>query len=230
MESRRWQNTNCIYRLSVESRQQIVLMAFAACLRRRLLLRETSASAGVILFSKEVDLLITRKEKERWIEDLADDLRQANLIIATDYRGLDVAGINTLRKTLRAEQCRYQVTKNTLTRLACRRAGLESLEIYLTGPTALAFTSADPVAAARLLLRFSGDNKTFAIKGGLLEGLVLEPDKIKELGQIPSREILYARLCGGLQAPIYGFASVLRGNISKLVYALEAVRQKKESA
>ena len=182
------------------------------------------------MFSKEVDLLITRKEKERWIEDIANDLRQANLIIVTDYRGLDVAGINTLRRTLRAERCRYQVTKNTLTRLACRRAGLESLEKYLTGPTALAFTSDDPVAAARMLLRFSGEYKTFAIKGGLLEGQVLEPNKIKELGQLPSREILYARLCGGLQAPIYGFASVLQGNISKLVYALEAVRQKKESA
>ncbi len=174
--------------------------------------------------------MITRKEKERRIKAIADDLQQASLIVITDYRGLNVAGISSLRKSLRAEQCRYQVTKNTLTRLACRQAGLESLENYLTGPTAIAFTSADPVAAAQALLKFSGEYKTFAIKGGILEGQLLEPDKIKALGQIPPREILYAKICGGFQAPIYGLAGALQGTISKLVYALEAVRQQKESA
>jgi len=174
--------------------------------------------------------LITRKEKERRINAIADDLKQANLIIITDYRGLNVAGINSLRRNLRAEECRYQVTKNTLTRLACRKVGLEDLEKYLFGPTAIAFTSSDPVATAQVLLKFSGEHKTFAIKGGILEGQLLEPDKIKALGQIPPREILYAKLCGGFQAPIYGLAGALQGTISKLVYALEAVRRQRESA
>ncbi len=174
--------------------------------------------------------MITRKEKERRIKAIAEDLQQAGLIVFTDYRGLDVTGISSLRKNLRIEQCRYRVIKNTLTRLACRQAGLENLESYLTGPTAIAFTSADPVAAARVLLGFSGEHKTFIIKGGMLEGQLLAPERVKELGQIPPREILYARICGGFQAPIYGLATVLQGTISKLVYALEAVRGQKESA
>ena len=179
---------------------------------------------------QEVDRVITREEKERRVKSIAQDLQQANLVVFTDYRGLNVTGISNLRNSLRAEKCRYRVVKNTLTRLACRQVGLESLEQHLTGPTAVAFSSADPVAAARALLKFSNENKTFAIKGGMLEGQLLAPDKIKELGQIPPQEILYAQVCGGFQAPIQGLASALQGTLSKLVYALEAVRQQKESA
>jgi len=198
------------------------------------LLEEKAAHKGDFCFCgshfvlKEVDQLITRKEKEQMVEAVTDDLKQASLIVITDYRGLNVDGISNLRNSLRAEQCLYRVTKNTLTRLACRRAGLEALEQYLTGPTAIAFTRADPVTAARILIRFSGENKTFSIKGGILEGQLLSPDKLKELGLIPPRAILYAKILGGFQAPIYNLVGTLNGTILKLVYAMEAVRRQKE--
>lgn len=174
--------------------------------------------------------MITKKAKEKIVDGVAGELAQAGLIIVTDYRGLNVAGITTLRRRLREEQCRYMVTKNTLTRLACRRVGLENLEQFLEGPTALAYTSADPVAAARVFLKFGKEFEAFSIRGGVLSGQVLLPEQIRALGEIPPREVLLARVCGGFQAPIYGLANVLQGNLRQLVYAFDAVRRLKETA
>ena len=174
--------------------------------------------------------MITKKEKEKLVEQIARELEQAELIIATDYRGLNVSGITNLRRRLRDEKCSYKVTKNTLTKLACRKIGLEALEQLLEGPTALAYTSTDPVAAAQVFIKFGKEYETFSIKGGLLAGQLLQPHQVKALGEIPPREVLLARVCSGFQAPIYGLASVLQGNLRQLVYALDAVRQQKESA
>ena len=174
--------------------------------------------------------MITRKEKEGMGDQIARELEQAELIIATDYRGLNVAALNDLRRQLKAEQCKYKITKNTLTRLACRKARLEALEPLLEGPTALAYTSADPVAAARVFLKFTKENEILNIKGGLLDGQALPPSQIKALGEIPPREVLLSQICRGFQAPIYGLASVLHGNLRRLVYALDAVRRQKETA
>lgn len=174
--------------------------------------------------------MITRKEKEKLVEQIAHELDQAELIIATDYRGLTVAGISNLRQRLRAEQCHYKVTKNTLTRLACRKIGLEVMDPLLEGPTALAYTSGDPVAAAQVFIKFAKEYEALSVKGGLLAGQLLQPEQVKALGEIPPREVLLARVCSGFQAPIYGLASVLHGNLRQLVYAFDAVRKLKESA
>lgn len=174
--------------------------------------------------------MITRKHKEKIVDDIARELEVAELIIATDYRGLTVSAITALRRRLREEQCRYRVSKNTLTKLACRRAGLEKLEQFLAGPTAIAYTSADPVGAAKVLLKFGKENEALEFKGGLLSGQLITPDQFKELGDIPPREVLLARVCSGFQAPIFCLVNVLQGNIRGLVYALEAVRAQKESA
>lgn len=174
--------------------------------------------------------MITRKAKEEFVEEIARDLEQAELIILTDYRGLNVASVTDLRRRLKAEQCQYRVVKNTLTRLACQKIGLDGLEEYLEGPTAIAYTAADPVGAARVFLEFSREHEALSVKGGLLSGQLLEPEQIKALGEIPPREILLARVCGGFQAPLAGLVNVLQGNIRQLVYALDAVRRLKESA
>ena len=174
--------------------------------------------------------MITRKEKEAFVNSIAEDLKEAELLIVTDYRGLNVAAISSLRGKLREENCSYKVTKNTLTRLACRKVGLEELEQFLDGPTAIAYSSDDPVSAAKVFLEFSKDNEALNIKGGLLSGQILEPQDIKALGEIPPREVLLAKVCGGFQAPISGLVNALQGNIRQLVYALDAVRQQKETA
>ncbi len=138
--------------------------------------------------------------------------------------------INGLRKSLQQEGCQYRIVKNTLTRLACRRIGLESLEQFLEGPTAIAYSDGDPINAARIFLQFGKEHEHFSIRGGLLDGRQLDPAQIKLLGEIPSKEVLLARVCGGFQAPLFGLVSVLQGNLRKLVFALEEVRRLKESA
>lgn len=174
--------------------------------------------------------MITRKDKEKFVEEMARELEAAGLVIVADYRGLNVAAVTELRRQLKAEGCSYRVVKNTLTRLACRKVELTVLEPFLEGPTALAYTSADPVGAARVFMNFGRDHEVLSVKGGILSGKTLTPEEVKALGEIPPREILLARVCGAFQAPLSGLANVLQGNIRKLVYALDAVGRLKESA
>jgi large subunit ribosomal protein L10 len=174
--------------------------------------------------------LITRKMKEKMLEEITEDLKQAELVIVTDYRGLNVKNINSLRGKLRIEKCRYRITKNTMNRLACRQAGFEQLESLFEGPTAIAYSSADPVAAAKIFIDFARENEALVVKGGMLSGQMLDPASIKALGEIPPREVLLARVVGGFQSPISGLVGVLQGTLRQLVYTVDAVRQQKESA
>lgn len=164
------------------------------------------------------------------LAQIIEDLKGAELVVITDYRGLNVQAINRLRGSLRNEQCRYRITKNTMNRLACRQAGYEQLEELFIGPTAVAYSSADPVAAAKVFNEFGKENEALVVKGGMLSGQLLDPAQIKALGEIPPREVLLGKAAAGFQAPIYNLVSVLHGNLRKLVYAVDAVRQQKESA
>lgn len=174
--------------------------------------------------------MLTKKAKEKMLEEVTAELKKAELVIISDYRGLNVKAINDLRGKLRNEQCRYKITKNTMNRLACRQAGVESLEPLFEGPTAIAYSSADPVAAAKVFNEFAKENEALVVKGGLLSGQVLDAAGVKALGDIPPREVLLAQVVGGFQAPIAGLAGVLSGTLRSLVYAVDAVRQHKESA
>jgi large subunit ribosomal protein L10 len=174
--------------------------------------------------------LLTKKAKEKMLEEVTAELKQAELVIVSDYRGLNVKAINDLRGKLRNEQCRYKITKNTMNRLACRQAGVESLEPLFEGPTAIAYSSADPVAAAKVFNEFAKENEALVVKGGLLSGQVLDAAGVKALGDIPPREVLLARVVGGFQSPIAGLVGVLSGTLRSLVYTVDAVRQQKESA
>ncbi len=174
--------------------------------------------------------MITREAKEKMMEEITEELKQAELVVVTNYRGLNVQSINKLRGELRKEDCRYKITKNTMNRLACRKAGFDELESFFEGPVAIAYSSADPVAAARVFKDFVKENEALEIKGGMLSGQLLDPAAIKALGDIPSREVLLARVVGGFQAPISGLVGALHGNLRNLAYALDAVRQQKESA
>jgi large subunit ribosomal protein L10 len=174
--------------------------------------------------------LLTKKAKEKMLEEVAAELKKAELVIVSDYRGLNVKAINDLRGKLRSEQCLYKITKNTMNRLACRQAGVESLEPLFEGPTAIAYSSADPVAAAKVFNEFAKENEALVVKGGLLSGQVLDAAGIKALGDIPPREILLAQVVGGFQAPISGLVGALSGTLRSLVYTVDAVRQQKESA
>lgn len=173
---------------------------------------------------------MARPEKEAMVAELKEKLDQARAAIITDYRGLNVAALTELRRRMREQGLEYKVVKNTLTRFAARELGLDDLEPYLEGPTAIAFSYEDPVAPAKVIMGFAKEHKQLEIKAGLLRGKVIRPEGVKELADLPPREILLAQVLGGLQAPIAGLANVLNGVPRSLVYALEAIRKQKEAA
>ncbi|BAF58489.1 MAG: 50S ribosomal protein L10 [Pelotomaculum sp.] len=169
---------------------------------------------------------ITRAEKEAIIQELKEKFKEARVAVLADYRGLNVAEATRLRRRLREAGCEFKVAKNTLTGLAARQAGLEGLDPYLEGPIAIAF-GVDPVAPAKVLSDFIRETRKMEIKAGVLEGTIIDARRVRDLADLPPREVLLARVLGGMQAPLYGFAGALQGTLRKFIYALEAIRKQK---
>ncbi|MFS0840770.1 50S ribosomal protein L10 [Paenibacillus sp. 1P03SA] len=157
-------------------------------------------------------------EKEQIVSDLSDKLRASSCTIVTDYRGLNVAQVTELRKQLREAGVEFQVLKNSMVRRATANAELTELDAHLTGPTAIAFSKDDVVAAAKILNNFSKKNESLSIKAGVVEGKVVDVTQIKALADLPSREGLLSMLLSVLQAPVRNFA-----------LAVKAVAEKQES-
>ncbi len=172
-----------------------------------------------------------RTEKKEIVKELKDKLLATKGAVLTNYRGLTVAMDTKMRRKLREAGVEYRVVKNTMTRIAAHDAGIDGLDKYLEGPTAIALSETDPVVPAKVLADFIRENKLQAleIKAGLVEGKVVDANGVKALASLPPREVLIAQLLGTMQAPIAGFVRVLGGVPSNLVYALEAIRKQKEA-
>lgn len=170
---------------------------------------------------------MNRDSKEQLIAELAEKLAKTKAAFLADYRGLTVEQVNTLRGELRKTGAEYRVVKNTLLRLASRDTGVACLDQYLAGPTAIAIAPGDPVASAKVLSEFAKTNVKFELKGGALDGKVLSVDDIKALADLPSREVLLARLLGSLNAPASNFVGVLAAVPRSLVQVLAAIQDKK---
>lgn len=168
------------------------------------------------------------EEKQKVVDDIRQKIEGSTGIIIADYRGLTVSQVTNLRVELREAGVEYRVLKNTMVSRAADEIGLQGLETFLKGPTAIAF-SPDPVMPAKILMEYSKKNKNLKIKAGIIEGIVVGPEMIKELAGLPSREVLLSQVLAGLQAPIQGMVNVLQGPIRKLGYALEEVRKVKEA-
>ena len=171
-----------------------------------------------------------RAEKGTSIAEFREKLSGVRGAVLTDFRGLSVADITELRSLLRKSEVEYKVVKNTLARLAVKDTGLEGLAAYFEGPTAIAISRKDAVAASKVLTTWGKSRPTFTIKGGVVEGRVVGPAEIAELAAVPPREVLLARMAGALQAPITGLVRVLAVHLLGLACALDQVRQKKEGA
>jgi len=184
----------------------------------------------VFAYEGGVQVLGNNKElKQQIVSEIKAKFENSSSVVLTDYRGLNVAQVTELRKKMREAGVEYRVLKNTMIRFAAHELGLEGLDPYLEGPTAVAF-SADPVAPAKIIYDFAKDNKQLEIKVGVLDGKVIDVAQVKALAELPSREELLAKVLGGMQAPLYGLASVLSGTLRSFVYALDAVRKQKEEA
>jgi large subunit ribosomal protein L10 len=154
-------------------------------------------------------------EKQQTVAEVADKLKNSASTVLADYRGLNVAQVTELRKRLREAGVEFQVIKNTLTRRASEVAELTDINEHLVGPTAIAFSKEDPVAAAKILSDFAKKNDALKLKGGVVEGQVVGFDQIKALADLPSREGLLSMLLSVLQAPMRNFALAVKAVAEK---------------
>lgn len=158
-------------------------------------------------------------DKKAVVAALVERLKGAQAGVIADYRGLTVAQDTELRKKLREAGVEYTIVKNTLTRFAANEVGLGELDPVLHGPSALATSTDDVVAPAKVLVEFAKDNEQLEIKAGFVDGKVIDVNEVKVYASIPSKEVLISKMLGSLQAPI-----------GKLVRTLDAIAKKDEAA
>lgn len=170
---------------------------------------------------------INKQQKEQMLQMLKEKMGSSQIVVMADYKGIDVQAMTKLRRKMRESGGELKVAKNTIIKIAARELGLEGADPYLEGPTALAFGMDDPVAPAKAMSEFIKEHKKLEIKAAILEGQIIDAAQVKALANLPSREVLLAKVLGGMQAPMYGFAGALQGLLRNLVYVLDAVREKK---
>jgi large subunit ribosomal protein L10 len=167
-------------------------------------------------------------EKTAAVAELATSFRESNGAVLTEYRGLTVKQLQELRRTL-GENVSYAVAKNTLTKIAAKDAGVDLDTSLLTGPTAIAFITGDPVLAAKGLRDFAKENKPLIIKGGFLDGKSITAAEINKLADLESREVLLAKLAGGMKASLSNAASLFNAPLSQAARVLGALQAKAAS-
>ena len=164
----------------------------------------------------------TREEKAAIIEDLRERLRGTDLAIVTDYRGLTVGQMQTLRRELRAAGGQFKVAKNTLLRLAAEREDQADLASILEGPSGIAFAEGDMVTVAKALTTFAKRVDSLEVRGGLMNGQAISAEEVGALASLPSREELLAKMLGSMQAPATNLVGVLSAVARSLAYVLQA--------
>lgn len=172
---------------------------------------------------------MNKETKQQQVTELHEKLTQAKAVFLADFRGMNVEQATTLRNELRAAAVEYKVVKNTLLELASKGTDKESLTPHYAGPTAIAFSYDDPVAAAKVLSKFAkAQPNNFKLKAGVLTGKAIQVADIQALADLPSREVLLAKLLGTLNAPVSNFVGVLAAVPGSFVRALAAIQAKKE--
>ncbi|KIL52329.1 50S ribosomal protein L10 [Jeotgalibacillus soli] len=146
------------------------------------------------------------EQKKQLVTEIQEKLQNSVATVVVDYRGLTVAEVTELRKQLREAGVEFKVYKNSMTRRAAEGAGLEGLNVNLTGPNAIAFSTEDVVAPAKIINDFAKKHEALEIKAGVMEGNIITVEEVKALAELPSREGLLSMLLSVLQAPIRGLA------------------------
>ena len=176
-------------------------------------------------------MAVTRQAKEQAVAELQEDLSQLKLAVLTDYRGLSVAEISELRANLRSEGMSYKVSKNTLLRIAAKNTDkFKDVDVSVfTGPMALAISSEDEVAPARVVFQYAKEHEALEIVGAITgDGQVLDAAQVKALATLPTREQLIAQVVGTIAAPLSGFVGVMGANVRGIVTVLNAIKEAKE--
>lgn len=158
------------------------------------------------------------EQKKSEVKALADKIKEAKLVLLTDYRGINVSDVTELRSKLREANAEYKVIKNNITRRALQECKVEGLEDLLVGPTAVVLSNEDYLEPSKAIYEYTKNNENYKIKGGIIDGKVMTAEEIITLAKLPSRETLISMLAGALL-----------GNISKLAVALDQVKVQKEA-
>src|SRR5450755_854933 len=166
---------------------------------------------------------MNREQKSAVVDEIADQIQNAEAIFAVDYRGITVAQVADLRARLRESDSRFRVVKNSLSERAADKAGMESLKPMLVGPTALTMVNGDAALAAKALADAARTLQLLDFKGGVLNGTVLSADDVRSIARLPSREVLTAQLVGTIAAPLSGLVRTLNALISGVAIQLQAI-------
>lgn len=164
---------------------------------------------------------LTREQKEQLVKEINDGLKNAKTVVLVNYQGLKVKEIWDLKKRLRAEGIGFQITKNTLFKIALKKENIDIEENLLDQPVALVWGLQDEVTPAKLTVEFKKTAENLKIIGGIVNGMYADENAIKQLAALPSRDELYAKLVGTLNAPMSRLVNVLQGNLRGLVYILD---------
>ena len=171
-----------------------------------------------------------RAEKVAVVSEVAAKLSAADAVFITEYRGMSVGQLATMRRALRPAGGEYKVYKNTLAQLGAKQAGVSGLDEMLVGPSALAFVTGDVAAVAKALRDAAKANPMLILKGGTMGGKVLTAKDVEALAELPSREVLLAQFAGALQAPMSKMAGLLQALPRNFAYGLKALIDQREAA
>ena len=154
-------------------------------------------------------------QKQAIVADLAEQLKNSPAGVVVNYQGITVDADTKMRKALREAGVKYMVMKNSLTGRACDEVGMGDMKQYLTGMTAIAIGTTDPVAPATVLKEYAEKVESFQILAGYLDGAVVDAETVNKLADIPSKEVLLAKLLGSIKSPLYNFAYAIQAIIDK---------------
>lgn len=169
-------------------------------------------------------MLLTRAQKEQLVENISQNLNKNLAILLINYQGLKVKEIDELKKKLAEVNISFEVTKNTLFKIAIKKAGIAIDETLLDQPVAIIWGAADEVTPAKLTVEFGKSAENLKIIGGIINNQFVDVEVIKQLAALPSRDELYAKLVGTLNAPMSRLVNALQGNLRSLVYILDQYR------
>lgn len=173
---------------------------------------------------------VKRAEKIETVERLQEQIARRPNIFLAEYRGMTVEQITDLRVRVRKADGAVRVVKNTLLRRAVAGTGNAPAADFSRGPNAVILGGLDVVELTKVLTTVDREVQPFSLKGGVVDGRAVTPEQIRQIAELPPRNVLLARAIGSMASPLRGFVSVCHGNIRKLVYALDAVRQAKEKS
>jgi large subunit ribosomal protein L10 len=169
-------------------------------------------------------------KKKEIVKDLHEKFARSKVVIITDYKGLDVATINDLRRRLRAHEIEYKVVKNSLLVRAAEETDVALIKDRFKGPSAVALSYDDPIAPAKVLTKFLDEYSQLEIKSGVMEGKVLDLDAIKKISTLPSREELLGQFLSAANGVATGFVRVLNAVPVQLLNVIQAIKEQKEAA